>query len=342
MASIIVRTSPRTGEKFYQLNWSQGGVQRRESLGPVSGLSAHGCKIALQAKELELSTGKPVFVAAARFTDHRERYLAWHAAEFPSSHYRVKQILEQHCGEFEAQALSQIKTTQIEKWKATRRAVVSAESVAKELRTLHALLEKGVEWDAGIAKNPADGVEPPQNLNSKQVRYYTRAQLAKLYAMPRHGQTWKFIANTGLRRGEARQLKWTQVDWKKRELHVESSEAERTKSGEFRIVPLSDSGLAALKALRKANPTADYVLPRIAKESLSRAFAIDVGRAGLPRLPGSLVHALRHSYGSHLGNAAVPIRTLQTLMGHASVATTQKYVNLDTEHLHQHTRKVAI
>ncbi len=342
MAKINVRTSPRTGEKFYQLSWAENGVQRRESLGPVSGLTPHECKIKKQAKELELSTGKPVFTVAAGFADHRDGYLDWHEGEYPTSHYRVKQIAEQHFTDFEAKALSQITTLDIEKWKAKRRKQVSAESVAKELRTLHAVLEKAVEWERGITKNPADGVHPPQNLNKKQVRYYTREQLAKLYALPLNGPMWKFVANTGLRRSEVWQLKWTQVDLKKRELHIESSDAERTKSGDFRIVPLNDSALEALAALRAERPKADRVLRRMAKGSLSRAFGIDRARCGLPRIKGSLIHALRHCYGSHHGNASVPIRTLQTLMGHADLKTTEKYVNLNTEHLHEATRKVAI
>lgn len=345
MASVTVRKSPRTGEKFWQLTYTENGIQRRESLGPCSGAAAktpREVELLRKAKEIELEGGPVLFIAAARFEDHLEQYLTWHARKYPTSHYRVKQICDQHFDPFRGRALSAIAALDIEGWVAGREIEVSPETVAKELRTLHAVLEKGVEWNRGILKNPADKVTPPRNLNSAPKRWYTAAERQKLYAMPRHGDTWKLMGNTGMRRAEALHLKWEEVHLKAREIWIVSTTAERTKSGVYREIPLNAPAVAALQSLRARFPEAVYVLPRMCKESLSRAFAIDVSRCGLRRIPGSLVHALRHCYGSALGSADVPARSLQILMGHASIATTEQYVNPDKKHLARHGRRVRV
>jgi integrase len=153
-----------------------------------------------------------------------------------------------------------------------------------------------------------------------------------------HGQTWRLMANTGLRRTEAQQLRWPNVDLRRRVLTVVSSAEERTKSGRYRQVPLSDGALAALKALRKRRGLTDHVLPRITSESLSRAFLQDVARLALS---GSL-HSLRHTYAAHLVMAGVPLRTVQVLMGHANFKTTERYAHIGRDHLRQKARLVSL
>jgi len=248
----------------------------------------------------------------------------------------VAQIAAQHLTDFCGFALSQIDSAQIERWKAARMMAVSSETVAKELRTLKAILNKAVEWGE-IEKSPAQYVESPKNLQSEPMTWYTKAQLAKLYKTNR-GAEWRLMANTGLRRTEARQLKWAQVDLKRRTLDVISSAQSRTKSGRWRQVPLSDGALAALKTLRRRAGTSDYVIPRIMARSLSRAFTKATERLGLP---GSL-HSLRHSYGAHLVMAGVPLRTLQVLMGHASMKTTERYAHLGRDHLRDRARRISL
>jgi site-specific recombinase XerD len=327
MATIYSR-----GERWY-LNWSEHGRQRRKSLGRIS---EHEADLRRKAKEIELSTGKRIFIASALFEEHLTRYLAWHRTEFPDSHFRVAQIAAQHFGDFRGFGLSQIDSTMIERWKASRLQAVSRESVAKELRTLKAIFRKAVQWGE-LEKNPALDVDAPKNLQSEPITWYSRAQLARLYKM-HHGQTWRLMANTGLRRTEAQQLRWPNVDLRRRVLTVVSSAEERTKSGRYRQVPLSDGALAALKALRKRRGLTDHVLPRITSESLSRAFLQDVARLALS---GSL-HSLRHTYAAHLVMAGVPLRTVQVLMGHANFKTTERYAHIGRDHLRQKARLVSL
>jgi integrase len=335
----MATVSPR-GKSWY-LNWSEAGVQHRLSLGRITAGEAETRR---KAKEYELASGHKIFYASALFDDHLRRYLSWHAVQYRDSHFRVKQIGEKFLGDFSGKALSQITAGDVERWKSARmtrigvnrlgrEAVMSSETAAKELRTLKAILNKAVEWGE-IERSPAKSVKAPKNLRSAPIHWYTKANLAKLYRGSQYAAMWRLLANTGLRRGEAQQLRW--VDVKKDHLHILSTADERTKSGKWRQVPLSDSALAALKVLKRQTGKLIYVLPRMTAPSLSRAFRIDVRARGLA---GSL-HSLRHTYGAHLVMAGVPLRTLQVLMGHASFTTTERYAHVGGDHLQDQARLV--
>ena len=90
---------------------------------------------------------------------------------------------------------------------------------------------------------------------------------------------WRLLANTGMRRTEAQQLRW--IDVTDSHLRVVSSDSERTKSGKWRSVPLSDGAQEALEHLRALTRESAYVLPPRQGASLTRAFGKALDRASL-------------------------------------------------------------
>jgi integrase len=254
------------------------------------------------------------------FGQFAREYLLWHQSEHPASFYRIEQLVRQHLvPAFAFTPLDMITPQLAEQFKFDRQKTAAAATVGKEIRTLKAILNKAIEWGR-IRSNPIHFVSEPKQLNSGPERFYSAEELQLIYrASPDRPHVWRLMANTGIRRGEALQLRWADVGHE--EIRVLSTEDERTKSGKWRIVPLSEGAREALEAFKRDG---DRVLPRIRPESLSRAFLHDAARASLD---GSL-HTLRHTFISHLVMKGVPLRTVQILAGHAHFTTTERYAHL--------------
>lgn len=335
------------------LDWRDAeGTRRRDTLGRVGELSERDANRILKQRNLELSAGYRILnpARAPRFGDFvRNDYLPWHAAEYPASHYRVKQIVEQYLlPEFEYDALDQLAPKKAEKWKHGRRAAgAKAETVTKELRTLLAIVNKAVEWK-DVSENLIAGVHAPQSLDSKPPRFFTAPELTAIYEAcrvqvnggygqqpnPAHAHMWRLYANTGMRRAEGLLLKRAWIG--RQAMKILSTEEDRTKSGKWREVPLSDGALEALEGLHGSG---EYLLPRITLPSLSRACVRDIRRAKI--VDGSL-HTLRHTYCSHLVMNGVPLRTVQKLAGHSSIAVTERYAHLAPDHLRNAVKTLSI
>lgn len=312
MATIYWR-----GKRAY-LNWSDANGQHRKSLGPVSQYEAETRR---QAKELELRTGQQLFKPSELFGVAAVRYLEWHKFQFPDSHPRVRFIVEHRLTQFHDRPLASLTQAELEQWVAARAAEVSAGTVEKELRTLKALLNKASEWKL-CERDIAANVQPPQDVTSEPIHWYRPAELKRLYkADPDHAATWQFLANTGLRRREAMQLRW--ADIRDGSVWVSSRPGARTKSAKWRQVPLSPGAATSLARLRRGNKSI-YVLPRLAKESWSRAFSKAAERANV----GGSLHSLRHSFAANLVIEGVNLRVIQKLMGHATIATTEQYAHV--------------
>lgn len=327
------------------LDWRDAqGARHRDSLGRCDTLPESDAKRILKQRNLELAAGYSILnpTTVPTFGHFVTDYLQWHAAEFPASHARINQIVTQHLlPEFEYIALDAFNPRQVDRWKHRRMAPndsrPKSETVAKELRTLKAILAKAVEWKE-VREHPIPHVSAPLSLDSKPPRYFTQIELDALYAAckvevnagegpqpnPLHASIWRLFANTGMRRGEGQMLKraWIGQDAMK----ILSTDEERTKSGKWREIPLTNGARIALDELPRK---AALVIPQMAPASLSRACAHDIRRA---ELDGSL-HTLRHTYISHMVMAGVPLRTVQKLAGHSTVAVTERYSHLDPKHL---------
>ena len=308
------------------IQWSENGKRKKEWIGRTSVVTEREAKLRAKAKEIELSTGKVIFSGVPTLSEFKDEYLNWHEKEYPSSYFRVEQIVNQHLEpEFGFIPLDYIKSKPVEDYKHKRRATgAKSATVTKELRTLKAMLNRAIYWEI-LQVMPLKKIEQPKDLDSKPPHFHTIEELERIYeADPVYRYVWQLYANTGMRRLEGLHLKTTQIH--KNFIRVISTEEERTKSGKWRDIPITKN---AARALKKIDGEDGYVLPRIRKESLSRAAERATERA---KLTGSL-HTLRHTYCSHLAMAGVPLRTIQKLAGHAHFSTTEKYAHLAPGHM---------
>ncbi|MDX9981345.1 MAG: tyrosine-type recombinase/integrase, partial [Lentisphaeria bacterium] len=75
----------------------------------------------------------------------------------------------------------------------------------------------------------------------------------------------------------------------------------------------------------------NYQGERLAARSVQRYFKQYLAEADLP--PGTTPHKLRHSFATHLLNHGADLRTVQELLGHESLSTTQIYTHVTQERL---------
>jgi integrase/recombinase XerD len=113
------------------------------------------------------------------------------------------------------------------------------------------------------------------------------------------------------------------------------------KGGRTRLVPVGERALAALQqwlAVRPASPSSRFLFPsRGAAGHLTRVRLFQLIKALAARAELDPVaispHVLRHAFATHLLEGGADLRVLQTLLGHADIATTQIYTHVDAARL---------
>jgi integrase len=142
-------------------------------------------------------------------------------------------------------------------------------------------------------------------------------------------------ADAGLRIGEIRALRWSEVNELMREISISQSydrtgELTETKGWERRVVPISDRLWSAMKKLHRVGP---LVFSRLDGGALgydaTREAVREIYAHAEVELPPKPWHSLRHSFGTGLANAGVPVHLIKVLMGHKSIETTLRYMRTD-------------
>jgi site-specific recombinase XerD len=134
----------------------------------------------------------------------------------------------------------------------------------------------------------------------------------------------ELVYSAGLRSAEAVGLDLGDVDFEREQLHVHG------KGGKERIVPLGEEAAHAVaRYLHEGRPA-------LARRAENALFLSSRGR----RLDTSTVrrvfahpHRLRHAFATHLLEGGADLRTIQDLLGHSSLSTTQAYSHVDGRRL---------
>ncbi len=221
------------------------------------------------------------------------------------------------------------------------------------LRTFYRFLVR----HGALAASPIRNLALPK-VGKRLPKFLTSPQMADLLAaplklLPAQGKTeaaavaatqacrrdvavLETIYSCGLRISELCGLVAQDIDWGERLLRV------RGKGKKERLIPIGEPALAAIRnywALLPQTPAGESpvfltsaksptpVAPRALQLVLKKYLAL----AGLD--PSLTPHKLRHSYATHLLDAGADLRSVQELLGHEHLVTTQLYTHLTTERL---------
>lgn len=215
---------------------------------------------------------------------------------------------------------------------------VTASTIGRELRFLSAAINYvRLEYDRVDLPNPAQriGLSEPE----ARVRWIDRADAVRLVdaagAHARRPQLANFIRlalHTGCRRGELLGLEWARVDRRRRLLRLE---AEHTKAGRRRVVPLNDEAGAALDGQREwlrrssiASPWVFGLAPDRRITTVQKGFKAACRRAGIEDFR---VHDMRHTFASWLVMAGASLYVVKDLLGHSSITVTERYAHLSPD-----------
>src|SRR5262249_10355756 len=244
---------------------------------------------------------------------------------------RARAILDtQILPRFGGTRLSSLHREDIERWQAERlqgrseRKAGSGSTANKELMRLKHLLNRAVAWGY-LKDSPARLVKKVKEAPGR-VRYLTSEEQQKLLAAASPTLQPYILAalQTGARRSELLALRWADVDMK-----AGTVTFSRTKNGDRRTVPMTNTLRALLTSLPRSLDRQSLVLPEWDPPALTVAFGRLVRNLGLADLR---FHDLRHDAASTLTMAGVPQRTIMALLGHRDPRMTLRYQHLSPEH----------
>ena len=157
----------------------------------------------------------------------------------------------------------------------------------------------------------------------------------KRWIISRNQAIFLLLYTCGLRISEA-------INMKTNELPLNSSVLVKGKGKKERMVPILNIANQAIENYKKHCPypisNSEYVFLGIRGKRMSpRSFQKALERArGLIGLPSSTTpHSLRHSYATHLLNAGTDLRSIQKLLGHSALSSTQIYTQIEQKRLLQ-------
>ncbi|MEZ4223882.1 MAG: site-specific tyrosine recombinase [Polyangiaceae bacterium] len=222
---------------------------------------------------------------------------------------------------------------------------LGARSAARHLSALRGLMRfltrEGLAAAdvTALATRPRFGRKLPHTMTEQETRRLLAAPNPSSARGLRDRAMLSLAYAAGLRVSELVALRWADVDRSRGVVAVTG------KGNKRRLVPLGEVALAHLEqhadALRVAREKrgrqpSPYVFPSPRGGCLTRQAAWKMVKrsaraAGLTR--GVYPHQLRHSFATHLLSGGADLRSVQVMLGHSDVATTEIYTHVTRDHV---------
>lgn len=346
LPGLLLRVQPRTdngggGSKTWYFEYRRFGKRNRVRIGPFPKLTPTDARREARRKLAELEAGKDPG-EEARLARHsislraliENHYLPWHEVHRKQTAAIKSRLLSgfDHMLDRKVESLSLADFNAHRTWRRTHtikgaRGPASTQTINVELRAMHAALAWAVE-NGLIVRNPLAGLRRERVDKSRPFRALTDAEERAVLSEVDKGPADFFrpmlivSLDTGIRRNEARGITWADVDLEAGTLTVPGDVA---KNGQTRTVPLTPRARAALQdwQVQSNRDGASRVFPVPEKAAYDRWRKVCAACG----IEGVRWHDLRHTFGSRLALAGVPVTVLMKLMGHSNLATSQVYLH---------------
>ncbi len=217
---------------------------------------------------------------------------------------------------------------------------IKARSIATKLSALRSFLAHLVQFEL-LTHNPAKGISAPK-LDKPLPKNISVDEIFQLLDIDENDPLsirdqcmMELMYSSGLRLSELVGINLIDIKLSEKEVMVTG------KGSKQRLLPVTDRAVQTIKQWLKVRPefclageTALFVSKQ--KNRISeRNVQARMEQWGLKQaLPSHLnPHKLRHSFATHMLESSGNLRAVQTLLGHADLATTQVYTHLDFQHL---------
>ncbi len=220
---------------------------------------------------------------------------------------------------------------------------VSAATLRRKTACLRSFY-RHLRREGTIAHDPTAELHGPRR-TQRLPSALTRGEVTKLLSEPRGSEPLalrdrallELMYACGLRASEATGMELRDIDLDEGVLRA------RGKGAKERIVPIGSSAITALQAyLQRGRPALVGVQVQshlfvnrrgggLTRQGLYKIVQGHARRAGLDHKMSP--HTLRHTFATHLLAGGCDLRSLQEMLGHADLATTQVYTHLSAERL---------
>jgi tyrosine recombinase XerC len=214
---------------------------------------------------------------------------------------------------------------------------LKSRTVARKLSCLRSFF-KYMQREGLVDKNPAKLLLTPK-LDKPLPHFMTEEEAAKLVEAPRSGKAselrdraiFETLYSTGIRVSELVGMNVTSVDGIGNVIRVMG------KGRKERIVPIGDKAVEAIDAYTRTRKVKTNALflnkagQRLSDRSVRNIINKYIQRESIKQHVSP--HMFRHSFATHLLNNGADLRSVQELLGHVNLSTTQIYTHLTTEKL---------
>ncbi|MBQ0780908.1 MAG: site-specific integrase [Thalassolituus oleivorans] len=353
----------RTRIKVGVLGASLTLAQARDRAARCAGKVAEGIDIQAEKMADRHEAREALNHTLAAFLENH--YKPWALANFKSGQQTINSVTRSF-PDYLLRPMPDIQIKQIERWRTEKlRSGLKPSTINRIVSALRGVLTKALEWDV-IQEHPLARLKSLKLDESKKARYLTTEEYERLLktlalrdkelkAARDRGNAFReqrgypllpalslytygdrmtplviVSLKTGMRRGEAFDLSWSDVDFDNKVITIRG---ENAKSSKTRHIPLSAMAYATLTAWQQQAPQPKgRVFPADDGGRLDNVRKSWKGILAQAEISQFRWHDMRHDFASKLVMKGVPLNTVRELCGHASLNTTLRYAHLAPDH----------